>query len=122
MGDLRENFEYHAARRRHEQLSDRAIQLEHDLRRVRPIDPTQVSGNEVAIGSTVTFEKNGSGGETRQLTFLGPWESSPENDILSNETEMAEKVLGKKRGDTVEFSEGEYVVVAIEPWKPDAVS
>ena len=119
LGDLRENFEYHAARRRHEQLSDRAGKLEHDLRRVRPIDPTQISGNEVAIGSTVTFAKDGdSDGETRQLTFLGPWESNPENDILSNETEMAQKVLGKKMGDAVELQDGEFVVVAIEPWTP----
>lgn len=121
LGDLRENFEYHAARRRHEQLSDRAGKLEHDLRRVRPIDPTQVSGNEVAIGSTVTFAKRGEkDGDTCRLTFLGPWESDPDRDILSNETELAAKVLGKKIGDTVELPDGEYVVVAIEPWKSDS--
>lgn len=115
LGDLRENFEYHAARRRHEQLSDRAGKLEHDLRRVRPIDPTQISGKEAAIGSTVTFE--GDGG-TRRITFLGPWESDPDNDILSNETELAQRVLGAKRGDSVELSDGTYVVSDIEPWTP----
>ncbi|MDA8018398.1 MAG: GreA/GreB family elongation factor [Thermoanaerobaculia bacterium] len=117
LGDLRENFEYHAARRRHEQLSDRAGKLEHDLRRVRPIDPTQVSGNEITIGATVTFEKDG---DKRQLTFLGPWESDPERGILSNETDLAQKALGKKNGDSAELPDGEYVVVAIEPWTPDA--
>src|SRR5262249_54247224 len=38
LGDLRENFEYKAARQRHEYLNSRAAELNGQLARVRPIE------------------------------------------------------------------------------------
>lgn len=114
MGDLRENFEYHAARKRHELLSALAGKLDEDLRRVRPIDASQVSGAEVVIGARVGFE--GDGGN-RTITILGPWESDPENDVLSSESDLAKTLLGSKVGDTVKLPDGSYTVSSIEPWE-----
>lgn len=114
LGDLRENFEYHAARRRHEYLSDRAGKLDDALRRARPIDPSNVKDDEVSIGAEVTFE-NGDG-DSVHYTLLGPWESDPENRVLSNESDLGEKLLGRKKGETVELPEGDYEIVKIEPW------
>ena len=91
-GDLRENFEYKSARQRHEYLSARASALDQDLRRVRPIDPSIVDGTEVVIGSRVLFE--GKAGKRRKITILGPWDSLPEEDVLSNESELAQSILG----------------------------
>ena len=113
LGDLRENFEYHAARRRHEYLSDRAGKLDQDLRRVRQIDPSNVDGSEIIIGAKISF--HGDDGEAT-YTILGPWESDPENHILSSESDLAKKLLGKRLGDVVELPEGRHEVSKIEPW------
>ncbi len=113
MGDLRENFEYKSARDRHEFLSARATTLDQDLRRVRPIDPSGVTGNEIVIGSRVRFESPRGG--SRALTILGPWDSKPEEDILSNESDLAKALLGTALGKEVEIGGETYRVAAIEP-------
>jgi len=114
MGDLRENFEYKAARQRHEYLSARASALSSDLTRVRPIDVSVVSGKEVVIGSRTTLETDGGG---RVVTILGPWNSEPEKDILSNESDLAKAMLGAKPGDKVELPDGvTYRIASIEPY------
>ena len=113
MGDLRENFEYKAARQRHEYLSARATQLQADLDRVRPIDPSQVKGDEVIIGCRVSLESPT--GPARTITILGPWESEPEKDILSNESDLAKSLLGLKVESNVTIGEDAYTVTGIEP-------
>ena len=113
MGDLRENFEYKSARQRHEYLSARAYALKHDLERARPVDPTQVQGNEVVIGSK-TFLTSANG--ERVITILGPWNSEPEKDILSNESELAQLLLGRVRGNRVTIQDQEYEITDIKPF------
>lgn len=115
LGDLRENFEYHAARRRHEFLSDRAGKLDADLRRARPIIAAQVKGSEIVVGARVRFTKKGE--DDVIYTILGPWESDPENNVLSDESELAQKLLGLSVGDEAALPDGVYHVAAIEPWE-----
>lgn len=93
LGDLRENFEYKSARQRHEYLSARVQQLDSDLRRAQPIrfDPNPTA---VRVGTIVEV-----GGTT--YSILGPWDSDPEAGVLSNESELASKLLGHEVGDTV---------------------
>lgn len=111
MGDLRENFEYKSARQRHEYLSARLAGLSHDLARVQPIDFSQPEAAEIRIGTRVRLA---SPGETRMLTILGPWESKPEEDVISYESELAKQMLGKKVGDAVDVSGTSFQVEAIE--------
>ncbi len=113
MGDLRENFEYKSARQRHEYLSARASALDADLRRVRPIDSSVVKGDEVVIGSRVRLVAPE--GE-RVITILGPWNSLPEEDVLSNESEMAQSLLGLKLGASIDLAERNYKIEGIEPY------
>lgn len=113
LGDLRENFEYKSARQRHEYLAARAARLDEDLKRARPIDPTQVRGDEVVIGSRVLLRRDG---DERTITILGPWESAPENDVLSNESELAQELLGQPKGSHVEIAGTTWQIAAIEPW------
>ncbi|MEM7584378.1 MAG: GreA/GreB family elongation factor [Acidobacteriota bacterium] len=115
MGDLRENFEYKSARQRHEYLAARASALNHDLTRVRPIDASQVQGDEVVIGSKIKLSSKE--GEARVLTILGPWESEPEQDILSNESDMAKSLLGLSPGDDIDLVGVSYRIDSIEPWE-----
>ncbi|MCP3956222.1 MAG: hypothetical protein GY719_00020 [bacterium] len=115
LGDLSENFEYKSARQRHEYLAARASALNQDLARVRRIDLSQVTGAEVVIGCRVRLV---SSDNERTITILGPWESEPEKDILSSETDMAQSLLGLTAGDSVELAGESYEVKAIEPCSP----
>jgi transcription elongation GreA/GreB family factor len=113
MGDLRENFEYKSARQRHEYLNARASALNGELTRVRPIDPAGMDTSEVRIGTRIHLEGNG----PRTLTILGPWESKPEEDIISYESDLAKDVLGKKLGDAVSLGGEEWTIAKIEPYR-----
>jgi transcription elongation GreA/GreB family factor len=114
MGDLRENFEYKSARQRHEYLNSRAAALNADLSRVRPIETANMDVNEVRIGTRVRLSgKNGS----RVVTILGPWESKPEEDILSYESEQVMNLLTKKVGDETNLAGEVWRIEAIEPWR-----
>lgn len=110
LGDLRENFEYKSARQRHEYLSARAFALKNDLERARPIDGSQVRGTEVVIGSKAHLTSDDG---DRTITILGPWNSEPEQDILSNESDLAQKLLGLSKGDSVEIQGTTYEVASI---------
>jgi len=115
LGDLRENFEYKSARQRHEYLAARSASLDRDLRRVRPLDPGKIDPSEVRIGTRVRLG-DGKGGE-RPLTILGPWESRPEENIVSYESDLARGILGKRAGDAVEVEGRGFTILAIEPYQ-----
>src|SRR5947209_20080550 len=51
MGDLRENFEYKAARQRAEYLSARVGELASEISRVRIVDPAAVDTSAVRVGT-----------------------------------------------------------------------
>ena len=109
-GDLRENFEYHAARQRHEYLSARLEALHRELERARPIDRSKVKPDEVRIGTRVLLQ-----GDDRdvEFTILGPWESDPENGVISYQSELGEHLLGTKKGDAVQAEGHSMTVVSI---------
>jgi transcription elongation GreA/GreB family factor len=112
MGDLRENFEYKAARQRHEYLTSRAERLQRDLTRARPIEPPGNAPLTVRLGCRADLE--GNDGE-RSLTILGPWESDPGRSIISYESDLGRLLLGRQVGDVVHLAEGEHRVKQIHP-------
>lgn len=113
MGDLRENFEYKSARQRHEYLNARASALNSELSRVRLIETAGMNTSEVRIGTRVRLT---AGGGNRTLTILGPWESKPEEDVISYESELAQELLGRKVGDAAQVSGETWTVDSIEPY------
>ena len=115
-GDLRENFEYHAARQKHEYLSARIATIADELSRSRALDPTKIDVSEIRVGARVRLKDVATGAE-RDATILGPWDSKPEDGIYSYQSEFAERLLGSRVGDRVNLSEGQVEVVAIAPWK-----
>jgi transcription elongation GreA/GreB family factor len=114
-GDLRENFEYHAARQKHEYLSARIAQLADELTRSRALDPAKIDASEVRVGTRVKLRD--AAGAEREATILGPWDSKPEEGIYSYQSEFAERLLGAKPGDRLNLAEGPVEVVAIAPWR-----
>lgn len=118
-GDLRENFEYHAARQKHELLQSRASQLHTDIRKARLIDPTILDTIHVGVGSRVQLERVGGGGE-RTATILGPWDSDPDRGVYSYMSEFAKGLLRKAVGEEVQIEGVAWRIVAAEPWRQGA--
>ena len=120
LGDLRENFEYKSARQRHEYLSSRQAKLERELTLARPIDIRKIDTSEVRIGASVELARLDSDGDQagggRTITILGPWDSKPEEDVLAYESDLAQALLGKKTGETIEASGTTYEIRAIRPY------
>lgn len=115
-GDLSENFEYHAARQRHEYLSARIATLADELTRSRALDPSRIDTSEVRVGTRVELKDPGSG-TRRAATILGPWDSKPEESVYSYQSEFAQSLLGGKLGDRVVVADAELEIVSIEPWR-----
>ncbi|HPR62663.1 MAG TPA: GreA/GreB family elongation factor [Thermoanaerobaculia bacterium] len=116
MGDLRENFEYKSGRERYEHLQVLAARLRSDLDRVRIIDPPPSPVKEVRVGTRITLE-NPSGGK-RTLTILGPWESDPESDVYSYESELGASLLDKTQGEQVNVLGSLWIITSIDPFEP----
>jgi transcription elongation GreA/GreB family factor len=114
-GDLRENFEYHAARARQELLSSRAKTLHDELQFARPIDFSKIDTTTVCIGTNVSL-KPLENDVPVQISILGPWDSNPERNIFSYQARIAEGLLGKKKGDSVLFHDHRYSIDAIAVW------
>jgi transcription elongation GreA/GreB family factor len=113
MGDLRENFEYKAARQRAEYLSARVGELSSEISRVRVLDPSQIDTSAVRVGTKVELSN---GDVRREVTVLGPWESAPEHGIYSNQSEVAKKLIGHAVGEIVSFMGNDYTIDSIRRW------
>ncbi|HYO79097.1 MAG TPA: GreA/GreB family elongation factor [Thermoanaerobaculia bacterium] len=113
MGDLRENFEYKAARSRAEYLSARVGELAAELSRVRILDPQQIDTSTVRVGTKLELSN---GDARREVTILGPWESDPEHGVYSNESDVAKKLFGHAAGDVVSFMGNDYMIESIRKW------
>ncbi len=117
LGDLRENFEYKSARQRHEYLAARQAALQLDLARAKPIDLARGVGNEVRVAAKVELRRGDGTGQ--QLVILGPWESDPDSNIISYDSDLARALLGERVGSEVEFGGDRHQIVAIEAWSSD---
>jgi transcription elongation GreA/GreB family factor len=114
MGDLRENFEYKAARQRHEYLSARLAALDRELSQARPIELDRDDASEVRIAATVRVEEDG---EEQDLTILGPWESDPDRGVISYDSDLGRALLGATAGQQVSFGDRRLSVVSIVPYR-----
>ena len=100
-GDLRENFEYHAAKQMQSVLNSRKNDLERDLERARPTDFKGAGTSAINIGTKVMVAIEGC--EERSMTMLGAWDADPEKNIVSYLSEIGQALLGKVVGDVAEI-------------------
>jgi len=113
LGDLRENAEYKAAKEKQEHLNSQMAKLKEDLERAQLFDPNSISTTKVSFGTKVLL-LNESSGQREEYTILGPWESNPENNIISYLSPFGSAILNKTEGERFEFvnsSERNYYVV-----------
>ena len=101
-GDLRENFEFKAAKEMQAVLARRRAELERDLDRARGTNFENPDTNVVSIGTEVTL-KDAASGKSETYTILGAWDGNPEKSILSYLTTIGQAILGHKVGETVQL-------------------
>ena len=102
-GDLSENAEYHAARERQSFIEGRVMELEDIISRAQVIDVSQLSGNQVRFGATVTLADEDSDDEV-VYTIVGAHEADIKSGRMSVHSPLARALIGKAIGATVEVS------------------
>lgn len=103
LGDLRENAEYKAAKERQEILNAQVAKLKDEIDRAQIFDPGSVNTNRVSFGTKVMLLNNATG-KRDEFTILGPWESDPENRVISYLSPFGASMLNKTVGEKFEFS------------------
>ncbi|MDR0597138.1 MAG: transcription elongation factor GreA [Treponema sp.] len=103
LGDLRENAEYKAAKEKQDLLNSTAAKLKDEIDRAQLFDPSTVNLSRVSFG-TKALLYNSSNGENEEYTILGPWESDPDNRIISYLSPLGGAILNKKPGEQFDFS------------------
>lgn len=123
-GDLRENFEFKAAKEMQAVLMRRKSELERDLHRARGTAFESPDLSQVSIGTVVTL-RDANTNEEETYSILGAWDGDPERSIISYQTAIAQSLLGHRLGEIVELTAeedtGRYAIVAIEPAPLDEV-
>ena len=102
-GDLSENSEYDAAKDEQSHLEDRIAQVEEMLKYAQVVDAESVDPNEVSVGKTITYTEVGTE-DPETYTIVGSDESDPLNGKISNDSPIAQALLGKKKGETVSIT------------------
>jgi len=102
-GDLSENAEFTAALEERNLLTEKAARMEADLKKARLLTPAMTRSDSVTVGSTVVA-KSLSDNKIETMTFLGPWDSDPENGVYSYRAALALAFMGRKVGENAELS------------------
>ncbi|HLQ96379.1 MAG TPA: transcription elongation factor GreA [Pseudogracilibacillus sp.] len=96
-GDLSENSEYDAAKEEQAFVETRIANLEKMIRNAVIIENDQEDANIVSLGNTVTFVELPDGDE-ETYTIVGSAESDPFEGKISNDSPMAQGLLGNEVG------------------------
>lgn len=100
LGDLSENFEYHAAKDRQGLVEARIRDLEDKLSRANVIDPSKLSGDRVVFGAKVLLADVDNDEELR-YQIVGEVEASVEEGRINVSSPLARALIGKEVGDEV---------------------
>jgi transcription elongation factor GreA len=106
LGDLRENAEYKAALEKQAILNSTLAKLSEEISRAQLFDPASVNISRVSFGTKVKLLNNSSG-KKETYTILGPWESDPDNGIISYLSPFGGAMMGKAVGEELAFSVNE---------------
>lgn len=106
-GDLKENQEYKAAKEHQHKLNNDLKRLQAELNRAVVFDPTTVTTAIISFATTVTLFNNETK-KTEEYTILGPWESDPDNHVISYMAPFGNALMDYKVGENVKFKINEY--------------
>lgn len=99
-GDLRENFEFKAAKEMQSVLLRRRAEMDVALGRARGTNFENPDVKQVSIGTVVSL-KDPASGAAETYSILGAWDGDPVNQVISYQTAMGQALLGRKPGETV---------------------
>ncbi|NJR77081.1 transcription elongation factor GreA [Sphingomonas corticis] len=115
-GDLSENAEYHAAKERQGQIEASIADIEDKLSRAQIIDPTELSGDKVVFGATVTLLDEDD--KPVRYQIVGQTEADAKTGRISYNSPLGRALIGRNVDDEVEVSvpagERYYVVSKVE--------
>lgn len=118
-GDLRENFEFKAAKEQQRVLLRQKAELEQALNQARGTNFENPDTSIVSIGTVVTL-KTPQNGHQEVYSVLGAWDSTPEKGWISYQTAIGQALLGHACGETVklpsEQGEREMLIEKILPF------
>ncbi|MDO4872270.1 MAG: transcription elongation factor GreA [bacterium] len=100
-GDLRENSEYDAARKKQGLAESRIQEIEHILQNAEIIGDGEKG--QVGLGNSVSL-KNLENNKIVHYAIVGKVEANPLEGKISNESPIGEQLMGKKLGEIVEIS------------------
>ncbi|ADC50435.1 transcription elongation factor GreA [Alkalihalophilus pseudofirmus OF4] len=114
-GDLSENSEYDSAKEEQAFVEGRIAQLEKMIRNAVMIEEEAGSSHAVSLGKRVKFIELPDGDE-EEYTIVGSAESDPAEGKISNDSPMAQSILGRSVGDkvTVNTPAGEMKIEILE--------
>jgi transcription elongation factor GreA len=97
---LIENSDYETAREDQAFVESRITAIETIIRNAEIIDASKLDSQNVQVGSTVTIQELPDG-ELETYTIVGSAEANPLEGSISNESPIAQQVLGKRIGEKV---------------------
>ena len=101
-GDLSENAEYHAAKERQGQVEASIADIEDRLARAQIIDPTELSGDKVIFGATVTLLDEDD--KSVRYQIVGQTEADAKTGRISYNSPLGRALIGRSVGDEVEVT------------------
>lgn len=110
-GDLRENFEYKAAKDTQRLLMARKAEIEAQLRDVKPTDFSEFPTEFAGIATTVRL-RHADGSES-EYHVLGEWDSDADRNIIASASGLAKALQGHSVGEQVEIP-GEHGSTVVE--------
>jgi len=116
-GDLSENAEYDAAKEKQSFIEGRIKEIETKIAASDVIDVSQLSGNKVVFGATVTLAESESGKEV-SYKIVGVDEADVKAGKISVISPIARGLIGKELDDEVKINTPsgvkEYEIIDIE--------
>ena len=117
-GDLRENFEFKAAKEMQAVLMRRKSELEIALHNARGTAFESPDTSQVSIGTVVGLREADTGKE-ETYSVLGAWDGDPDRGIISYQTAIGQALLGHKLGEIVtltdEHETRRFAIISIDP-------
>ena len=111
-GDLSENSEYDEAKNEQGLIESRIIFLEKMLKNVRVLDHSELTNDEVMVGSQVKIKDED--GEIEEYSIVGSTEADPLEGKISDESAVGKGLLGRKVGEVAEITVPSGAVVRYE--------
>jgi transcription elongation factor GreA len=115
LGDLRENAEYKAAKEKQEILNSTVAKLKSEIERAQLFDPASVNISRVSFGTVVTLNNESKGGADEVYTILGPWESDPDNRVISYLSPFGSSLVNRRKDEEFDFTiNGEKITYTVK--------